>query len=485
MAAVPWQDRPYQTLHVPALASAAPIVPAPGNIPNQVPVNNQQALVTQLAPSLTPGRAAYTWIESKGIDWVLWPLPPAVRDLRTPVALRAVTRDLVSTYLLIAADLIAHDNPSQPGASIASQQLTNLIRSVVLSFVLPVIRSIRQRAQTLAEGAEADALTVQVQAIRNLLPDPPGAFFTPGWVTTKSHLELAMESLISRWGAGWADLRPRLFVPNDNQASGIPVGYYTVFNRQNIDATRSASPMVLSVTEIAGNRALVGTSQAKAFGYELLLRWAQAARMQRYDLGVAQGIRAAIDARNVAGRTAALNGFLDIQERGSVLARRVTANNAVILAGLPAPAGHAADVLALAQEVAAFQAAVVAYKTNPATSQFFYHPHAAVSFQANDLHRRTFCWSCWLLYRFDANEPANMVRWAEFPNYEPASVPPPGVNWRAYGNCAEAMIHHQCAGSGVHGMPTPAQNAGGHINLANGNWVPAPAAPLAVPAVWL
>jgi hypothetical protein len=242
--------------------------------------------------------------------------------------------------------------------------------------------------------------------------------------------------------------------------------------------------MVLSVAEIAGNRHLVGTSQVKANGYELLLRWAQAARMQRYDPVVAQGpggIRAAITARDTAGRNPAGNGFLDLQQTNSALAGRVRAGRSAIAAGQPAPPNQVADENALAPALAAFQAAVVAYKANAANGLFFYHPHDAVSFQSSDLQRRTFCWSCWLLYRFNANEPANMVRWIEMPNYEPAI----GANWRAYGNCAESMIHYQCAGYGVHGMLTPAQNAaGGHIDAVTGNWVPAGPLP-PVPAVWV
>jgi hypothetical protein len=141
-------------------------------------------------------------------------LPQAAQALNTPVALRAVTRDLLSTYDLIATDLIAHDNPYQPGASIAAQQLTHLIQSIIVSFVLPVITTIQAKGVAAAPGEAADAaaMVVQVQTIHGLLPNPPPAFNTPGWVTTKSHLELAMESLIARWAAGWADLRRKFFL---------------------------------------------------------------------------------------------------------------------------------------------------------------------------------------------------------------------------------------------------------------------------------
>jgi len=54
---VPWQDQPYQAAAVPPLALPAPAQPVAAN---QIPVFNQQAPPTQLAPPLTPGRAAYT-----------------------------------------------------------------------------------------------------------------------------------------------------------------------------------------------------------------------------------------------------------------------------------------------------------------------------------------------------------------------------------------------------------------------------------------
>ena len=254
-----------------------------------------------------------------------------------------------------------------------------------------------------------------------------------------------------------------MFVANDNDPVNLPpalgrppsaprTGYLTLERGMPANARHSSSPTVLSITEgppppAPGNgRVLVGASLPKCGNCPELRDWAYAARMQRFEQVPHQNIVQAITSRNNP------------------------ANN--ILATLNA--ATALPVAARAGAIANFQQAVVTYKGNGNNQDFFYHNHNAISYNSSDLRRRTFCWSCWTLYRFIANEPANVIRWAELPNYETADIhvgniaANPLVQIR--GNCAEAIIHGQCGRWGAHGLLAFAQNGG--VMNAQGNWVP-------------
>ncbi|MCJ1402192.1 hypothetical protein MMC11_005412 [Xylographa trunciseda] len=434
------------------------------------------------APVGQPAGASYTWVDPNPI--VFAAVPNA--DL-CPVAV-----DLARVYDLMSQD-IARNDPNQD--EIQTKQLINLILAKTLRFIVPVYNSIT------AAGVRANdqqSLLLHLMSIMSILPIPAplDAYNTPNWVTTKSHYELMLEILILRYPDGWAALRRKhahlflvamdalmkilalMFVAADDQAVIFPpllrTGYIT-FETALPNPRRSTSPFVSSLTNgpaaigaVNIDHILTGTSLPKANGYPALQTWAYNARLERYRPQI----------------------FAEIQ---TALLRRDQGLNVIT----SQRAGAAAVGLAAKQAlVPAFSTAVANYKA--ATPEFFYHPHACVSYTANMLTRRTFCWSCWTLYRFDANETVAAPRWIEYSNYEPgvhaagwapppapvgpgphpvAPVPgPAAAGLGPWGNCAESMLHNLCSRWGAHGMITVDNNQG-QINMADGNWVPTNALP--------
>ena len=282
-----WENNPYN----PALFGVNQALPAPANV---------------YAPALTPTGAAYTWITDQGltadeleVDLVLGP----GKDLAD------VTLDLARVYSYILRDIFTHD-PQQ--IAVSTRQLVNLIRCVTRRFILPVrnlLRAVNPRP------ARYQPLNLLLIVMENYIPEvgnPLGPYEFRNWVSTKSHLELALETFIAR-NNNWAALRPGLFVAPDRTlvdlqlAPPLPTrtGWFT-FERNMVNARRSASPFVLSITEgpppappAPGNgRVLAGASLPKADGYELLRNWACAARMQRYEALICNNINNALTSRD-------------------------------------------------------------------------------------------------------------------------------------------------------------------------------------------
>ncbi|MCJ1281252.1 hypothetical protein MMC26_000570 [Xylographa opegraphella] len=418
------------------------------------------------APVGQPAGASYTWIDSNPV--VFAAVPNA--DLCT------VTVDLARVFDLMSQDIASHD-PNQH--EVQTRQLINLILAQTIRFIVPVYNTITAAG---VRANDQNSLLLHLMSIMTMLPVPAAGdpYNIPNWVTTKSPYELLLEILVLRYAGGWAALRPLMFVAMDNQAVVLPgiaaprrTGYIT-FETPLPNARRSTSPFVSSLTygpaaigAVNVDYILAATSLAKANGYPALHSWAYNARVERYRPQIYADIRTALLRRD-EGLDVIVN-----QQAGAVAV------------GVPAKQAL----------IPPFRTAVVNYKV--ATPEFFYHPHACVSYTANTLTRRTFCWSCWSIYRFDANETDASPRWIEFSNYEPnvhaagwvppvpvgpgphpvAPVPAPAaVGPGPWGNCAESVLHNLCSRWGAHGMITVANNQG-HIDAANGNWVPNNALP--------